>query len=280
MREYSSISRGLKNKENIDGVEVYNLLKNPLRREILTLLYTRGEMSATQLKLLLSISYGTLYYHLEFLKPLINQVRRGRYVLNEKGLLVVEKMMRDVGAEPKPKHPTAITRFLSVAPLMERIAFNPLRYSALSIPIIAAYLILTYLMPIKTVILHISFNPSGGNILNSIISMGIVLGYVLLSGEILSPYSGGFGGLIISTIISYIPIDLYLLLLLLFQYFNIQISSIVLLLQSIFVVTHIIQLIMIASGLTHSRGIGWEKSLPSSLLLSYISMLTIYYNLM
>ncbi|MEN2974776.1 MAG: helix-turn-helix domain-containing protein [Candidatus Caldarchaeales archaeon] len=270
----------MKVEETIDGARIYNLLKNPLRREILTLLYTRGEMSATQLKLLLSISYGTLYYHLEFLKPLINQVRRGRYVLNEKGLLVVEKMMRDVGAEPKPASSTTIIRILSMAPLMERVTFKPLKYSALSILILAIYLVSTYLIPIKTVVLHIFFHPTGGNILNSIISIGIVIGYIVLSGEILSPYSGGFGGLITSAIISYMPIDLYLIFLLILQYLNIQLTSIILFLQSLFVAAHMIQLVIIASALTHSRGVGWEKSLPASLVLSYISILVAYYNLM
>lgn len=269
----------MESKEAIDLEQVYGLLKNPLRREILTLLYTRGEMSATQLKLLLNVSYGTLYYHLEFLKPLINQARRGRYVLNEKGLLVVEKMIRDMGAEPKTSPSTNILRILSMASLMERISNKPSRYLALGIPVISIYLILLYLMPLKMVLLHVSFNPSSGSFTSSIISLGIVLGYTLLSGEILSPYSGGLGGLLIASITSYIPINAYLTFILLLQYLNIHIDSIIPLLQALFIIAHITQLVMISSALTHSKGIGWEKSLPASLILSYISILSIHYNL-
>jgi len=267
-------------KEAIDLEQVYSLLKNPLRREILTLLYTRGEMSATQLKLLLNVSYGTLYYHLEFLKPLISQARRGRYVLNEKGLLIVEKMMRDMGAESKAPPSTSILRTLSMAPLMENISNKPLRYLALGIIAIVAYVMLLYTMPLKMVLLHVSFDPSSKSLTTSIVSLGIVLGYILLSGEILSPYSGGFGGLLVASLSSFIPIDIYLAFLLLLQYLDIQITSIIPLLQLIFIIAHITQLVMISSALTHSRGIGWEKSLPASLILSYISMLALYYNLL
>jgi len=267
-------------REAIDLEQVYSLLKNPLRREILTLLYTRGEMSATQLKLLLNVSYGTLYYHLEFLKPLINQARRGRYVLNEKGLLIVEKMMRDMGAESKSPPSTSILRTLSMAPLMENISNKPQRYLALGIIAIVTYVMLLYTMPLKMVILHVSFDPGSRSLTTSIVSLGIVLGYILLSGEILSPYSGGFGGLLVASLSSFIPIDIYLAFLLLLQYLDIQINSIILLLQLIFIIAHITQLVMISSALTHSRGIGWEKSLPASLILSYISMLALYYNLL
>lgn len=270
----------MESKETIDLAQVYNLLKNPLRREILTLLYTRGEMSATQLKLLLNVSYGTLYYHLEFLKPLVSQVRRGRYVLNEKGLLIVEKMMRDMGVESKTPPATSTTRILSMASLMEKISNKPSRYLALGVTFIVIFIVLLYTMPLKMVILHISLNPSGVGLTTSIISLGIALGYVLLSGEILSPYSGGFGGLLVGFFFSFIPIDAYLAFILLLQHLNIQISSITPLLQLIFIVAHLIQLVMIASALTHSRGIGWEKSLPASLILSYISILTLYYNLL
>lgn len=267
-------------KETIDLEQVYSLLKNPLRREILTLLYTRGEMSATQLKLLLNVSYGTLYYHLEFLKPLINQARRGRYVLNEKGLLVVEKMIRDMGGESKTPPSTNILRMLSMASLMERISNKPSRYLSLGIPAILSYLILLYTMPLKMVLLHVSFNPSSEGFTVSVISLGIVLGYVLLSGEILSPYSGGVGGLLVASLSSLIPIDAYLAFILLLQYLNIQLDSTILFLQLLFIIAHVIQLVMISSALTHSKGIGWEKSLPTSLILSYVSILTAHYNIM
>jgi predicted transcriptional regulator len=46
----------------------YSLLKNPIRREIISLLKENGSMAATDLKRMLGISVGTLYYHLEFMK--------------------------------------------------------------------------------------------------------------------------------------------------------------------------------------------------------------------
>lgn len=269
--------RGLRSGDSLGGPEVYGLLRNPIRREILALLYTRGEMSATQLKLLLNVSYGTLYYHLDFLKPLLSQVRRGRYVLNERGLLVVERMMREMGMMDEGRSAPSLVRVLSTAPLMERVAASPAPFLALGAPAAAAYLILLYLLPVKPVLLHLSFGAP--SISTAPLSLALVLGYVLLAGEILSPHRGGFGGLIASALISYLPVDIYLGLLALVRYAGFEVEALVPVLQAGFVVVHVVQLVMLAAALTHSRGVGWEKSLTAALLLSYISLLAAHYNL-
>lgn len=51
-------------------------------------------------------------------------------------------------------------------------------------------------------------------------------------------------------------------------------------LQAGFVAAHVIQLAMLAGALTHSRGVGWEKSIPAALVLSYLSLLVSYYGLL
>jgi len=264
----------------VDTVEVYGLLKNPIRREILTLLYTRGEMTASQLKLLLNISYGTLYYHLDYLKPFINQVGRGRYVLNEKGFLVTEKMLRELGEKPKIREEKNIFRILSMATFMEKITLKPTRYMPLGIIVLLTCIVLSQIMPIKFTILHLSITLSESYLTNSIISFFIVIGYVLLAGEILSPHKGGFIGLISGTLLSYTPVALYITILFILKLYNYLISEFVNILQIVFIIVHALQIIMISSALTHSRGISWEKSLPATLILSYISLLAIYYNIL
>ncbi|MEM4270304.1 MAG: helix-turn-helix domain-containing protein, partial [Candidatus Caldarchaeum sp.] len=58
-----TVSKTLEPKD--EKLLFYTLLKNPIRRQIITLLKENGPMAATDLKQLLGISVGTLYYHLE-----------------------------------------------------------------------------------------------------------------------------------------------------------------------------------------------------------------------
>lgn len=60
-------------------------LSHPLRRWIIELLEARGTLSGSELRNLLNISPGRLYYHLENLVGLIEQDENQRYMLNVEG---------------------------------------------------------------------------------------------------------------------------------------------------------------------------------------------------
>jgi len=248
------------------GAKIYGILKSPVRREIISLLYTRGELSATQLKLLLNVSYGTLYYHLDFLKPLIVQVRRGRYRLSESGLKVAAKMLREMDEG------------FSLS-FFEKMAASPTYCLPIGILAAMAYVLTSIILPIKSSILYLEFsNP--GNILSTMMSLGITLIYFMIAGSLFCRGKEWILGVISSTLISYAPIDVYLFTLLALENTGIQLLSTVPILQAGFVAAHLIQLIILAAGLTYSGGLGWEKSLPIALFLSYISLLASYYNLL
>jgi len=252
------------------GAEIYGILKSPVRREIISLLYTRGELSATQLKLLLNVSYGTLYYHLDFLKPLIVQVRRGRYRLSEKGVRVAERMLREM-------YEGGSSRF-SLS-LFEKMAASPTYYLPIGILASITYASAPYILPVKSSILYLKFsNP--GDCLSMVVSLGITLAYSMVVGALFCRGRGWFLGVLCSTMASYIPIDVYLFMLLGLEKIGVELLSIIPILQAGFVVVHLIQLLILAAGFTYSGGLGWEKSLPIALLLSYISLLTSYYNLL
>jgi DNA-binding transcriptional ArsR family regulator len=101
----------------------YSLLKNPIRREIISLLKENGSMAATDLKRMLGISVGTLYYHLEFMKPFVVKNPKRRYMLSEKGLRLVESMkVSDYLAEASVgavKGPRRILLTLSLNPCLK-----------------------------------------------------------------------------------------------------------------------------------------------------------------
>jgi DNA-binding transcriptional ArsR family regulator len=64
---------------------LYHALNHPLRREIVELLYGRGSLSSSELKELLNIGPGKLYYHLENLGGLIEQDENQKYRLSKEG---------------------------------------------------------------------------------------------------------------------------------------------------------------------------------------------------
>ena len=251
------------------SAEIYGILKSPVRREIISLLYTRGELSATQLKLMLNVSYGTLYYHLDFLKPLIVQVRRGRYRLSESGVKVAVKMLREMDEGYSSKFSLS---------LFEKMAASPAYCLPIGILAAITYASMSIILPVKSSILYLKFsNP--GDILSMVISLGITLIYFMAAGTLFCKGREWILGVISLTMISYIPIDVYLFMLLALEKIGIQLLSMIPILQAGFVIAHLIQLVILAAGLTYSGGLGWEKSLPIALLLSYISLLASYYSL-
>jgi hypothetical protein len=64
---------------------IYLALNHPLRRWIIELLGAHGTLSSSELKSLLNISFGRLYYHLENLLGLIEQDKNQQYILGVEG---------------------------------------------------------------------------------------------------------------------------------------------------------------------------------------------------
>ncbi len=65
--------------------DLYRQLSHPIRRQIVSLLGSREQMSATALMTELGLSPGNFYYHLGFIGPLIQRRRDGHYALSEAG---------------------------------------------------------------------------------------------------------------------------------------------------------------------------------------------------
>lgn len=65
--------------------DLYKQLSHPVRRQIITLLGSKGELSATGLMAELNLSPGNFYYHLGFINPLTVRQKDGLYALSEAG---------------------------------------------------------------------------------------------------------------------------------------------------------------------------------------------------
>ncbi len=256
--------------------DVYRLLKSPLRQEIVSLLYTRGEMSAAQLKVLLNVSYGTLYYHLDFLKPLLVQVGRGRYRLNEKGVRVAERLFEDSGMVPPRRY--GVLEAATLSALVEKASSRPLTFLPLALISIASYLYLSYTLHLKPILLHLvaSENVSVVQMLFSPLLVSIITMILYAAMR----RGGSPGGALVGVLLSYLPVSIYLTALILLNLSGFLASIHPLILQAGFIVAHVIQLVMLAAALTYSGGVRWERSLLVSLTISYLGFLAAYYQLL
>jgi hypothetical protein len=114
--------------------KLYYALNHPIRREILELLQVRGSLSSSELKELLNIGPGKLYYHLENLGGLIEQDENQRYKLSEKGKeayqLLISSEVLQVEDEIVTVRP--LTGFLSAVKMA--FLFDPLLSSVYEKP--------------------------------------------------------------------------------------------------------------------------------------------------
>lgn len=236
-----------------------------MRRKIILLLYSMESLTATRLKELLGVSYGTLYYHLDFLKPFINQVGRGKYSLNEEGREVAERLRSELRIRQECVKPTSLTFF-------ERVAASPTRYAPLAAASAGLYIFLSNITPVKPVLLFLVF--SGEKTLFSpILSIVITLAYLTLVGKFLGKGGGGFGGLSVICLMSYASISIFLSSIFMLDLVGIWYEGLIPLLKYLFIAAHIAQLMVLSAGLTYSRGVSWEKGLVAALFLSYLSLL-------
>lgn len=66
-------------------MNVYHLLRHPIRRKIVTMLGERDKVGFTEMRRDVSVGVGKLYYHLDVLSALITQDGHRKYMLTELG---------------------------------------------------------------------------------------------------------------------------------------------------------------------------------------------------
>mgnify|MGYP003921238269 CR=1 FL=1 len=258
----------------------YSLLRNPIRRDIINLLRINGEMAATDLKRILGISVGTLYYHLEFMEPFVTKNSRRKYVLSEKGWRLVESMrLSDVLAEASvAEEAPLISRILTtftLNPLLSRILESPMMIFPVAVLSSLIYILLSWRVSNGQILLHFHFLPtpeyaalaSGLNIL-------LLVGFYVLAGLAVARRKGGEGTLAALIPISLTPSNLFLAFLILAAGLGLLENSIISQVSIVlYVATHVWQLGSLSSVLVSSKGIGWEKAIIPSIMLSYLSLM-------
>lgn len=253
-----------------EETDEFAVLKSPIRRHILLSLYSKGETTASELKSLTNVSYGTLYYHLEVMKPYIELAGRGRFRLNDNGRMLVRRLIDEQAAVEEPR----AAEWWEVLTLGYLLSLDSKRLSGIAVigaTSLALTIYLSFSVNVYPVVLHLrSGQPS---LLSWPISLLILLGYLSLVYYVLRRDGGSPGPLLMSASMSYLPVMAYLsAVYILSNLLRIEIT--IHMAQAGFMIAHIWQLIILASILTHSTGTGYSKTLPAMLLYSYISLIT------
>ena len=264
--------------ERKGGVDFYNILRNPLRRRILELLYENGEMSASELRRELNISMGTLYYHLDVLNPLIMQTPTRRYCLSDVGRRAVSTYFSDetlgIGKE---KGGMGISEKLILTHFLNSLSTHPLLCLIASLPVAILYLLLLTANNVRPFILFLI--PSTGNLINDLLwgigNLLLLIVYFLLATALFfNPTRMGREILLLPPliIVANIPTVIFL------TYSWLVSSGIIPLfipVRIVYIILALWQLFIYSSAL-NVLGINWDRALSVSLILSYINLLTLY----
>ncbi|MGQ4833625.1 MAG: YIP1 family protein [Candidatus Asgardarchaeia archaeon] len=123
-----------KNQKQLEDIEIIILssLSNPIRKEILLLLFERPNITYSQMLKELGLDTGTLNYHLTKLESLVTKTESGGYVLTNDGYLAVEllKYLKKKRAFSR-RHFTRnfSTYFISRGIEATLLIFNPRRFA-------------------------------------------------------------------------------------------------------------------------------------------------------
>ena len=72
-----------------------DVFKNPLRRKILEMLYSKKSATAKEISEELKIGVPAVYYHIEFMKDYVAKSARGEFAATEKGLVLYRETIKE-----------------------------------------------------------------------------------------------------------------------------------------------------------------------------------------
>ncbi len=121
---------------------LYGVFNHPIRAKIIDILHTRGSMSFTELRNEISVSVGSIYYHLSVLGELITQDEKKRYLLTDLGIRTA-KHLETNPLEATPRTPSAnlpiterLAPIISGSFILQGVSLSPLRHSVEAVLII------------------------------------------------------------------------------------------------------------------------------------------------
>ncbi|MEM1942998.1 MAG: helix-turn-helix domain-containing protein [Candidatus Caldarchaeum sp.] len=271
-----TVSKNLEQKN--EKLLFYTLLKNPIRRQIITLLKENGPMAATDLKQLLGISVGTLYYHLEFMQPFVVKTSKRKYTLSEKGLRLVESMrVSDYLAESSVGGLQGPRRFLlmfTLNPLLDRVQMS--RATMIPVAFLSSimYVVLSWRLSNSQLLLHFRAMPSPETaLLASTLNILLLIALLMAAGFLASLRFGGESAIALTLPIALTPSNILLTYFTVISGFGVASSTMFASITSwVYLALHVWQMAAISAVLVSSKGVSWEKAVVVSAAISYVSL--------
>jgi len=242
--------------------ELSDITNSPARVRILEILGGKGSASFTEIKRETGLSTGSIYYHLYYLKDYVTRDAERRYILTEKGRRLLEKM----GMKPLIKEKSSLAlkslSIITLSPIFKRVTHS--KWSCIIVTTLAlAFGSIANLYSDSNQFL---LSVPGKEIMNPVIST-LISGWLLtfILAELCSLITTGMkiGGeleLVTTIALSFIPLHIY-------SYFSyLQFSNIILIPMQIW------SAILLAGGLSISKGVKLSYSFIFSLIVLYLSI--------
>ncbi|MFX0069441.1 MAG: winged helix-turn-helix domain-containing protein [Promethearchaeota archaeon] len=116
----------------------YTLLRDPRRRKIIEILGVQEKIGFKELREILDLGVGTVYYHLDMLSDFITQDKKRKYRLNDRGKMLY-RILKEGNIPPTLQIAEALThrlaKWLFLSPIFAKTV-KPLRFLPLSIAIL------------------------------------------------------------------------------------------------------------------------------------------------
>ena len=266
---------------------IYDVLRNPVRSEIIRLLGERGALSFSELRESLpKMSVGTLYYHLEVLRGLVEQDKQRRYRLTEEGVRVFREMFR-VEDRLKPiEHLISapagfiyvVLAIFSLRPILLDASYRPKVYYPFAILSILISSFVSYSArrtqigmffvkaPFKDFLLYF-----GAAFLN-VLAMFLVVDLVL---TLVFKFRGGDGSLFVTFALANLMLSLYPLVKLIMISLLAEVIPMIDMLALI--AAHSWTLVIVTYGICYSKRMRIDKAIISSLALMYANVLLLFF---
>lgn len=199
--------------------KIYHALNHPVRRRIVELLEVRGTLGSSELKELLNIGPGKLYYHLENLGGLVEQDEERRYRLSKEGKEAYQLLITGETLPVKEKAtPMPLPRFLNAVKsaflfnwLLPHLYENPVRHIPESVILLLVGDWLCYVSGLQPLLLHyVNQNQAWyWSIAHFLLSWLTIYGAAELLCLALFHRKGGNVSLLVGSTLSFVPLMLF-----------------------------------------------------------------------
>lgn len=271
-----TVSKTLEPKD--EKLLFYTLLKNPIRRQIITLLKENGPMAATDLKQLLGISVGTLYYHLEFMQPFVVKTSKRKYMLSERGFRLVESMrVSDYLAESSVgglQGPRRLLLMFTLNPLLDKVQMSRATMVPVAFLSSIIYVVFSWRLSNSQILLH--FRPMSSPevaLLASTLNIFLLMALLMAAGFLASLRLGGESAIALTLPIALTPSNILLTYFTIISGFEVASSAMFASITSwVYLALHVWQMAAVSAVLVSSKGVSWERAVVVSAAISYVSL--------